>query len=416
MRADEGAMNASPSMLEGIRVADMTSVIYGPYCTQMLADMGADVIKVEPPGGDNGRRLGRPARTPGMGALHMTINRGKRSVSWNLKTEEGRARLRRLIAGSDVFIHNVRAEAIRRLGFDYESVRSFAPNIIYMHCSGFGSDGPDAGLPAYDDVIQGASGIASLWSRVDGRPEPRYMPMAVADKVAGLFALQATLAAIVHKLRFGQGQHVEVPMFEAVTSFTLLEHLGGGTFPDRDRMGYSRQVTAARQPCPTADGYICLTPDMDDRWIRFFEVVGRPEVLDDQRLNTTELRGRNRNLLYTIVAGITPGKTTREWLELMKAADIPAKQVNTLEDLLEDPQLRSVNFFRERIHPTEGPYREVRPAVKFAVRPNPAIGFPPHLGEHNEQIDAELGFAPAGNTASATAGQTVMTTGSHASD
>jgi len=395
MERERGNVNPRAAMLEGIRIADMTSVIYGPYCTQILADMGADVIKIEPPNGDNGRWLGRPARTPGMGALHMTINRGKRSVRWNLKKEEDRARLRRLISSSDVFIHNVRLDAISRLGFEYESVRSFAPEIIYVHCAGFDSDGPDAKLPAYDDVIQGASGIASLQSRVDGRPEPRYMPMAVADKVAGLYAMQATLAALIHKLRTGQGQHVEVPMFEAVTSFALLEHLGGGTFPDRGRMGYSRQVTAARQPCPTADGYICITPDMDDRWVQFFQLVGRPELLRDERLNTTEMRDRNRGLLYSIMAEITPAKTTLEWLDIMNAADIPAKQVNTLENLLDDPQLRAVNFFRERVHPTEGLYREVRPAVKFSVRPDPAIGFPPHLGEHNDELDVELGFGTA---------------------
>jgi crotonobetainyl-CoA:carnitine CoA-transferase CaiB-like acyl-CoA transferase len=382
-------------MLEGIRVADMTSVIYGPYCTQNLADMGADVVKIEPPNGDIGRRLGRPAKTPGMGALHMTINRGKRSVNWDLKTEDGRARLRSLIGTSDVFIHNVRSNAIARLGFDYESVRAFAPDIIYVHCGGFDSKGPDAGLPAYDDVIQGASGIASLLSRLDGQPEPRYMPMAVADKVAGLYALQATLAAIIHKLRFGQGQHVEVPMFEAVTAFTLLEHLGGGTFPKQGKMGFSRQVAGARQPCPTADGYICLAPGTDDRWIRLFEVVGRPEALADDRLNTAALRARNRDLLYRIVAEITPEKTTKEWLAIMTGADIPAKQVNTLEDLLDDPQLKAVNFFQERTHPTEGPYLEVRPPIKFAARPDPVIGLPPHLGEHNDELDAELGYGTA---------------------
>jgi crotonobetainyl-CoA:carnitine CoA-transferase CaiB-like acyl-CoA transferase len=389
-------LNSSPSMLDGIRVADMTTVIFGPYCTQMLADLGADVIKIEPPHGDNGRTIGSPARTPGMGKLHMSINRGKRSVSWDLKTEDGRARLRSLIATSDVFIHNVRSDAIRRLGFDYESVRSLAPHIIYVHCCGFDSDGPDAGLPAYDDIVQGASGIASLLSRVDGRPEPRYLPLALADKVGGLYALQATLAAIVHKLRFGQGQQVEVPMFEAVTAFNLLEHLGGAVFPDKPRkMGYSRQTSAARQPSRTADGYICLAPYNDDRWIRFFEIIGRPDILADPRLNTLALRQRNRDLLYRIVAELTPEKTTKEWLEIMRAADIPAKQVNSLEDLLHDPQLRAVNFFRERLHPTEGRYREVRPAVKFSARPDPAIGLPPHLGEHNDELGAELGFGPA---------------------
>jgi crotonobetainyl-CoA:carnitine CoA-transferase CaiB-like acyl-CoA transferase len=380
-------------MLEGIRIADMTAVIFGPFCTQMLADMGADVIKIEPPTGDNGRTIGSPARTRGMGKLHMTVNRGKRSVSWDLKTEEGRAKLRKLIATSDVFIHNVRADAIRRLGFDYESVRAIAPEIIYVHCCGFDPDGPDAGLPAYDDIIQGASGIASLLSRVDGQPAPRYLPLALADKVGGFYAAQATLAALVHKLRSGKGQYVEIPLFEAVTAFNLLEHLGGAVFIDKPgKMGYSRQTSAARQPSRTADGYICLAPYNDDRWIRFFEAIGRPEILADERLNTTALRRKNLELLYSIVGEITPQKTSKEWLALMRAADIPAKQVNRLEDLLDDPQLQAVNFFRERIHPTEGRYRETRPAVKFSARPDPAIGLPPHIGEHNEELSAELGF------------------------
>jgi crotonobetainyl-CoA:carnitine CoA-transferase CaiB-like acyl-CoA transferase len=387
-------MKSAPSMLEGIRVTDMTTVIFGPYCTQMLADMGADVIKVEHPSGDNGRRFGRPEKTPGMGALHMTINRGKRSVAWDLKSEQGREKLRRLIASSDVFIHNLRTDAIRRLGFDYASVRTFAPDVIYVHCGGFDSDGPDAGLPAYDDVIQGASGIASLLSRVEICPHPRYVPMALADKVAGLHALEATLAAIIHKLRTGRGQQVEVPMFEALTAFTLLEHLGSGTFPQRgERMGYSRQVTAARQPSPTADGYICLTPDMDDRWIRCFEVVGRPEVLKQQRFSTPTLRQRHLGELYTIIAQLTPQKTTREWLRIFRDADIPAKQVNSLEDLLTDPQLEAVHFFQEREHPTEGRFRQVRHAVKFGARPNPNIGFAPLLGGNNDEIEAELGMA-----------------------
>jgi crotonobetainyl-CoA:carnitine CoA-transferase CaiB-like acyl-CoA transferase len=384
-------------MLEGIRVADMTSVIFGPYCTHMLADMGADVVKVEPPTGDNGRTIGRSAKTPGMGAMHMTINRGKRSVDWDLKTDEGRAKLRKLIASSDVFIHNIRADAVRRLGFDYESVRSFAQDIVYVSCTGFDSDGPDAGLPAYDDIIQGASGITSLLPRADGRPEPRYLPMAIADKVAGLYALQATLAAIVHKLRFGRGQYVEVPMFEAVTAFTLLEHLGAGVFPDLPRkLGYSRQISATRQPSPTADGYISLAPYNDDRWIRFFEIIGRKDILEDERLKTPLQRQRNRELLYGIVSQFTVEKTTQEWLEIMRVADIPAKKVNSLEDLFDDPQLQAVNFFRERAHPTEGRYLEVRPAVKFGARPNPSLGRAPHVGEHNAEVEAELGFRPTG--------------------
>jgi crotonobetainyl-CoA:carnitine CoA-transferase CaiB-like acyl-CoA transferase len=383
-------------MLEGVRVTDMTGVIFGPYCTQLMADMGADVIKVEPPTGDNGRTIGSPKITPGMGKLHMTINRGKRSVRWNVKTPGGRARLEKLIATSDVFIHNIRGDAIARLGLDYESVRAFAPEIVYVHCVGFDSEGPDAGLPAYDDIIQGASGIASLLSRVDGKPEPRYLPLALADKVGGFYALQATLGAVIHKLRFGAGQFVEVPLFECVTAFNLLEHLGGAVFPDRPgKMGYSRQTSAARQPNPTADGYICLAPYNDDRWVRFFDVIGRNDILEDERLNSSEARRKNREYLYQVVSQITPERTSAEWLEIMRIADIPAKQVNRLEDLLDDPQLQAVNFFREREHPTEGPYLEVRPPVKFGARPDPFIGYPPLVGQHEAELDAELGFTTA---------------------
>jgi crotonobetainyl-CoA:carnitine CoA-transferase CaiB-like acyl-CoA transferase len=392
--AEIGRHDASPSMLDGIRVTDMTSVILGPYCTQMLSDMGADVVKVEPGVGDTGRTIGRPLKTPGMGAMHMMINRGKRSVSWDLKTEEGRERLRRLVVSSDVFIHNVRSEAIERLGLDYQSVRPFAPEIIYVHCTAFDSSGPDATSAAYDDIIQGSSGIAALLPLVDGRTEPRYMPMAIADKVAGLYALQATLAAIVHKLRYGAGQFVEVPMFEAVTAFTLLEHLGAGIFPDLPRkMGYSRQISSARQPSPTADGYICIAPYNDDRWRRFFEAVGREDVLESERFAPE----RDRNLLYQLVAEITPQRTTAEWLGLLKEIDIPARQVNNLGDLFDDPQLKAVDFFTERTHPTEGRYLEVRPVVKYGAQSDRHLGYAPHVGQHTAEMERELGIRPDSN-------------------
>ncbi|MBW8753001.1 MAG: CoA transferase [Sphingomonadales bacterium] len=387
-------MSANRSMLDGIRIADMSGQIFGPYCTQMLADLGADVVKVEPPAGDMLRNLGRPKKTPGMGKIHMTINRGKRSVNWDTKTEQGRAKLRALIGASDVFIHNIRGEAMRRLGFDYETVRSFAPDIIYVHCTGFDSAGPSAGHPAYDDIIQGASGIAALASEVEGLAEPQYLPLALADKVAGLYAAQAVLAALIHKLRFGGGQFVEVPMFEAVTAFHLLENFAGAIFPDEPGPPRYRHTSVDRQPSPTANGYICLAPYNDDRWIRLFDVLGRPDILEDERLNTPALRQRNRALLYRLIAEITPLKTSREWLDLFGAADVPAAPMNTLADLLEDPQLAAVGFFRERIHPTEGRYYEMRPPVKFAARPDPAPGFPPHIGEHNRELDEELGFAP----------------------
>jgi crotonobetainyl-CoA:carnitine CoA-transferase CaiB-like acyl-CoA transferase len=388
-------------MLEGIRVADLTSVIFGPYCTEMLAELGADVVKVEPPSGDTLRMLGRPAKTAGMGKLHMTINRGKRSVSWDLKTEEGREALRRLISSSDVFIHNIRADAIEKLGFDYETVRSFAPQIVYVHCTGFDQAGPDAGMAAYDDIIQGASGIAALFTEAEGRAEPAYMPVAMADKVAGLYALQGVLGAIIHKLRFGEGQFVEAPMFESVTAFHLLENFAGAVFPDEPgAIGY-RHTSDARRPCRTADGYICLAPYNKDRWERFFEIIGRSEVLQDERLSTPWLRKKNNDLLYGIVEEITPTRTTSDWLEIMRQADIPATRYNSLEELLQDPQLNAVGFFRERVHPTEGRFRDLRPAVRFSAWPDPALRLAPQLGEHNAEVAAELGLAgsqtPAGD-------------------
>jgi crotonobetainyl-CoA:carnitine CoA-transferase CaiB-like acyl-CoA transferase len=383
------------AILEGIRVTDMSTLIFGPYCTEMLAELGADVVKVEPPTGDAIRFIGRPAKTQGMGKLHMTINRGKRSVCWDIKTEEDRDKMRRLIMSSDVFIHNVRPDAMQRLGFDYDTVRSYAPEIIYVHCTGFDSDGPDAGVPAIDDIIQGASGIAALLAEVEGREDPQYVPMGIADKVAGLYALQATLAALIHKLRFGRGQKVEVPMFETVTAFHLLENFAGVVFPDEPgKKGY-RHVSADRRPCPTADGYICISPHTDDRWKRLFEILGQPDILGDDASSAPTLRVGRRAHLFDAIANITPQKTTKEWLDLLRAADIAATPMNDLGDLIKDPQLQAVNFFRERIHPTEGRYLDMRSAVKFSARPEMALGHPARLGEHNQELEEEFNFEPA---------------------
>ncbi len=254
-------------LLEGIRIVDLTTVVFGPYATQTLADLGADVIKVEAPGGDVMRLAGKPARTRGMGPCHLALNRGKQSVLLDLKLEADKAVLRELIATADVFIHNVRKAAIDKLGFGYDAVRSIKPDIIYVHCVGFGSDGPYADFQAYDDVIQAASGTTTLLSRVDGDPRPRYMPSLIADKVAGLHGAYATLAAIVHKLRTGEGQHVEVPMFEAFTHFMMREHLFGATFdPPIGNVGYPRQLDPNRQPFPTADGTSASCPTRMRAW------------------------------------------------------------------------------------------------------------------------------------------------------
>ncbi|MBS0425695.1 MAG: CoA transferase [Proteobacteria bacterium] len=383
----------SPRMLEGLRIADLTTVIFGPYCTQILADLGAEIVKVEPPDGDSIRLIGTPPNTPCMSPVHLRLNRGKRSVGWDLKSEAGREAMHRLIAASDIFIHNVRGEAIARSGLSYEEVRAIRPDIIYVHCTGFDQRGPYAGLQAYDDIIQAAAGIASLPPRVDGNPEPRYVPMTLADKVSGLHAAYATLAAVVHRLRTGEGQQVEVPMFESVASFNLLEHLCDGTFvPPTGPMCYPRQVDPARQPMRTRDGYIAIAPYLDDRWIRFFEVSGHPEVLQRAELSDKASRRRNVSLLHHAAAEILPERSTEDWLALLRGANIPAIRVNDIGDLLTDPQLKASGLLRPRVHPTEGEYLEVRPPVRFSGYDAPDLAHAAAPGQHSDEVARELGM------------------------
>ena len=381
-----------PSLISGMRIADMTTVVFGPYCTQILADLGAEVIKLEPDGGDISRNIGKSAHTPLMGALHMRMNRGKRSVAWNLKTETGREAMKRLLQSSDIFIHNIRPDAIERAGLDYETVRKLRPDIIYVHCAGFDTRGPNADLPAYDDIIQAASGVASLLPRVDGNPAPRFFPMTMADKVSGLHAVYAVLAAIIHRLRTGEGQKIEVPMMEAMASFNTVDHLYEKTFvPPLGPSGYARQLDPTRQPMRTRDSYIVVAPYQDGRWIRFFELVGRAEVLQEPGLTDLMQRRENAHRLYEHMARCLPEKTTAEWLEIFSAIDIPASRINTIDDLLEDPQLKASGLFREREHPTEGRYIEVRPPVRFSAAPSESLAHPATIGEHSEEVARELG-------------------------
>lgn len=381
----------APRLLQGIRIIDLTSIVFGPYCTQTLADMGADVIKVEPPAGDLFRLAGRPPKTPFMGACHMTLNRGKRSITLDLKDAADAATMRELIATADVFIHNVRGKAIERLGFGHEALKAVKPDLIYVHCVGFGSDGPYADLQAYDDVIQAATGTASLLSRVDGDPRPRFLPSLIADKVAGLYGAYAVLAAVIHKLRTGEGQAVEVPMFEAFTQFMLEEHLFGAVFePETSPVGYPRQIDPDRQPFPTRDGHIAIVPYTEATVAVVLELVGRADLLADPRLNNPLGRMQNVSVAYAALRDATPAKTTAEWLAIFHGHGIPAMAVRDLADIKEDPHLQAVDFFRRREHPTEGTYVQMRPPVKFGAVPEPDIGHAPGLGQHGDDIRAEL--------------------------
>lgn len=379
------------ALLDGVRIIDLTSVVFGPYATQTLADLGADVIKVEAPGGDMFRYSGRAPATVGMAPGFMAINRGKRSIVLDLKQPADLAVMHGLLADADVFMLNVRGKAAERLGLDYEAVRARNPEIIYAHCVGFGQDGPYAGLQAYDDVIQAATGTTTLLPRVDGNPQARYLPSLIADKVAGLHGVYAVLAAIIHKLRTGRGQSLEVPMFEAFASFMLAEHLGGLTFdPPVGDACYSRQIDPDRQPFPTRDGYISIVPYTDDSWPRVFALLGNPGFLDAPEFATRKLRVANLALLYREMARLTPGFTTAELSARCAAAQIPAQPARDIADVMSDPHLAATGFFKRRSHATEGEYFEMQPPVRFGDADTTPRQTPPNLDEHGAAIRAAV--------------------------
>lgn len=381
------AVDGKP-MLAGIRIVDLTSVVFGPYCTQILADLGAEVIKVEAPGaGDAFRWSAKAAVTPGMSPGFMAFNRGKQSVTLDLKDPDDLATMKAMLRDADVFMLNVRGKAVERLGLDYDVVRTLNPDIIYAHCVGFGQDGPYADLQAYDDVIQAATGTATLLPRVDGDPRARYLPSLIADKVAGLHGAYAVLAAIVHKLRTGEGQKVEIPMFEAFTHFMLLEHLGGLTFdPPNAPVGYSRQLDPDRQPFPTADGFISIVFYNDDAWIKSFEILGNPAFLTDERFATRKARVQNMALMYREIARLTPGFATADLLARCHAAQIPAQAVRDLADIMQDPHLAATGFFSREEHPSEGGYFTMASPVRFAAQASPPTRPAPLLGEQTDAL------------------------------
>lgn len=384
------AAPSSRPMLEGIRICDMTSVIFGPYCTATLASMGAEVIKLEPPGGDELRRVGTPQNTRGMGPAHVTVNAGKRSVTWDIKSVEGRNKLEALLARSDIFIHNLRNEAIARADLGYDAVRALRPDIVYVSCTGFASDGPLSGRPAYDDIVQAASGAASLLPSMDGNPQPRYLPTAIADKVAGLHAVYAVLGALFHRQRTGQGQHVEVPMFESFTHFLLQEHLYGRTFvPPTGPAGYPRQLDPDRQPIATSDGYVTIAPYTDERWVRLLAIIGLGTLLTEDRFATRRARFDNLAEMQQLTAERLATQTSQHWLDLFEVHDIPASPVNTIDDLFNVPQLVGGNFFSLQSHPTEGDYVAMRPPVRFSSRPDIALDPAPLLGANSDDPDLD---------------------------
>lgn len=383
--------NCPPGPLNGIRVVDLTTVMFGPYCTQIMGEMGAEVIKVEPPDGDIGRQTGF-SRTKGMSTAHLMKGRNKRSLVLDLKQAAGLDALRRLTQTADVFVHNMRPQAARKLRIDYDCVAAWQPTIIYAAAVGFGADGPYGERPAYDDLIQGMSGVAGLYGMATG--EPRYAPTVMADKTSGLFLLYAISMALFHRERSGEGQQVQVPMFECMVSFMMNEHMQARTFePAAGPAGYQRLLTPHRRPYPTADGYICVMPYNNRHWQRFFDLIGRPELKSDSRFIEQAARSQNIDALYAIVAENMRAHTTSEWLSLLGKADIPCGPMNTPDDLFDDPHLQAVGMFPVINHPSEGPLRHIKVPVKFSKTPGGLQRHADRLGGSSAAVLSELGYS-----------------------
>jgi crotonobetainyl-CoA:carnitine CoA-transferase CaiB-like acyl-CoA transferase len=374
--------------LAGVRVVDLTAMVMGPYCTQIMADMGADVIKVEPPEGDNTRYIS-VGPVKGMSGVFVNVNRGKRSVVLDLRADADKAALRELVARADVFIHSMRAKAIAKLGFSYEEVAALNPAIIYTNCYGYGRRGPDKDLTAYDDTIQAECGLPAIQQMLTG--EANYVGTIMADKITGLTALYATVMALFHRERTGEGQEVEVSMFETMASFMLVEHANGAMFsPPLGPAIYPRAVAPNRKPYKTSDGHIAALIYNDKQWSAFVGAV-QPPWASDPAFATLELRARKIDTVYALIAGTLAQRTTQQWLELFRALDIPAAPLRTPAELFNNPHLNAVGMF-ETVDTPLGPVRFPGVPTWFSRTPGRVAGGAPQLGANTQEVLEELGL------------------------
>ena len=378
--------------LAGIKILDLTSVVMGPFATQILGDMGAEIIKVEPPAGDNMRWVG-PMKHPGMGHIHMHLNRNKRSLVLDLKKPEGFAAIKLLIAQSDALIYNVRPQAMSRLGLGYEAVKAINPKLVYVGAHGFSERGPYAGKPAYDDLIQGAAGVPFL-TLEQGSDVPRYAPVTLGDRSVGLQTVIATIGALFHAQRTGQGQAVDVTMFESLSQFVLGDHMGGKTFePPLGDAGYARLIAPHRRPYGTRDGYLCVLIYNDKHWNNFFDAIGRENLKTDPRFCDHTSRAANIRDVYQFVADIMLTRTTAEWQALLEKADIPNTPMHTMDSLIDDPHLNSSGFFPMYEHPSEGTVRTTAPVGEWSETPLSIRRLAPQLGQHSREVLLEAGLS-----------------------
>ena len=378
--------------LDGIRVIEFTSVVLGPFACQILGDLGADVIKVEPPGGDTNRNLGPVKNTEGLAALFLTCNRNKKSIVLDLKSDEGREAALKLIATADVVVHNFRPKAMEKLGLDYQAVKKVNPDIIYCATYGFSKKGPYGDKGALDDSIQAASGVAMLMKMVEG--EPRYLPTIIGDKTTGLNVANAVTSALFHRERKGKGQEIEVPMFETMVSYVMVEHLWGQVFePPLAPAGYTRLMSKHRRPYKTKDGYIAVLPYWDNHWETFCKLIDREDMISDERFINMKSRLENIDITYSETGKALAKRTTDEWLEALSDTNVPHMHVSELDDLMQNQHLIESEFWEMHQHPTEGTLRMPKLPIYFSESPASIRLMPPKLGAHNDELLSEIGYS-----------------------
>lgn len=388
LRPKEEMSMAGP--LSGYRVLDLTTVLMGPYATQMLSDMGADVIKLEPVTGDTSRQIG-PGRHSDMGSNFLHMNSGKRSIAVDLKTSTGREIATKLIKTSDVMVHNIRTDAIERLGLHRKAAQQLNPHLVYCHLVGYAEEGSRAGEPAYDDLIQADVGFPWLLSQTTG--EPGYVPTPIADRTAGLCAAFAIAAALAKRKKGGHGLAMTIPMFDVLSHMILSDHMYGRTFiPPEGKVGYERLLSPHRKPYATADGHVCLLIYTDAQWRRFFQLTGQDDLAVDPRFQGMRNRNKNIDDLNSIVANIIAERSTDDWLDLLRSNDIPATRMRSVDDLVSDPDLRKSGTVREADHPSEGRIQVLNSPIKWTDYGVSSNHFAPRLGEHSDEVLHEIGF------------------------
>jgi crotonobetainyl-CoA:carnitine CoA-transferase CaiB-like acyl-CoA transferase len=379
-----------PGPLTGVKVIDLTTVVMGPFATQILAELGADVIKVESHEGDNMRHPG-PMKNPAMGYMFLHLNRGKRGIVLDLKSPEGREALLRLVRGADVLVYNVRPQAMARLGLSWDALHAENPRLIYVGAYGYSQNGPYAAKAAYDDLIQAVSGVPWLMSK-KGAEAPNYVPINLADRLTALHAVYAVTTALYHRERTGRGQSIEVPMFESVTHFVLGDHLAGLSYePPIGEAGYARLL--ARRPYATRDGYVAVLIYNNKQWRSFFDAIGQPEKMHEEIFATQANRAGNIDAVYAWLGDLLKTRTSAEWVALFEKADIPVAPINRVEDVVADPHLAASGFFGMEDHASEGQVRTMRtPSNWSETQPGPQRPAP-RLGEHSAEVLRELGYS-----------------------